>query len=100
MVRKHFGWAAQVGASGTDNVTTNIYVRFVQFLVSAIYVLSVNSRVQAIMDLRIRQLREIFDEDSTEAMTTSTCFKTSATYKQQPITIAQVCVVNNDHFIN
>lgn len=76
-------WARTVRAQDIDDVA---YRRFVQLVVSAVYVFSANGRQSGVSDVRMGQVEGLLGD----GFTTTTKFKTNSKFGYQPITLGVV----------
>ena len=82
-VHEELPWARSVRQQNIDDTA---YRRFMQIMISAVYVFSANGRQSGVADVRMRQVEELLEE----GYTTTTKFKTNKKYGYQPITLGSV----------
>lgn len=82
-VLEELPWARGVRQQDIDDVA---YRRFMQLVVSAVYVFSANGRQSGVADVRMGQVEELLEN----GFTTTTKFKTNKKYGYQPITLGGV----------
>lgn len=86
-------WGLAVRQRDIDDAA---YRRYMQLLISSIYVFGANGRQSGVADVRVKQVNELI----TSGYTTTTKFKTNTKYGYQPITLGGVAKKLFVHYVD